>query len=109
MTDEKNTRAHWPEASRELEKWNFYFQSEPPRDSWRIGLCLLKEERKSFPMKAYVITTGVVFGLLTLAHLWRIFFEDAHLARDPFFILITAVAAGLGIWSVFALRRSADR
>ena len=56
-------------------------------------------------MKAYVIATGVVFGLLTFAHLWRII-EEPHLARDPWFILIT-VAAGalcLGAWRL--VRRS---
>ena len=42
-------------------------------------------------MKAYIITTGVVFGLLTLAHLWRILDEGAHLATDPWFVLITVV------------------
>jgi hypothetical protein len=44
-------------------------------------------------MKAYLITTGTVFGLIVLAHLWRVFEEGAHLARDPVFILLT-VAAG---------------
>ena len=60
-------------------------------------------------MKAYTIATGAVFALLTLAHLWRIIFEDAHLGRDPFFLSITAIAAGLGIWSIFALRTGANR
>ncbi len=38
-------------------------------------------------MKAYVITTGAVFGLLTLAHAWRVIAEDPHLATDPWFVL----------------------
>ena len=50
-------------------------------------------------MKAYVMTTGVVFGLLTLAHLWRILDEGAHLATDPWFVLITVLAAGLALWA----------
>ena len=56
-------------------------------------------------MKAYVIATGVVFGLLTLVHLWRII-KEPHLATDPWFMLIT-VAAGafcLGAWLL--VRRS---
>jgi hypothetical protein len=57
-------------------------------------------------MKAYVITTGVVFGLLTLAHLWRIIVER-HLATDPIFILITVVAASLCVWAWRVLRVSA--
>ena len=50
-------------------------------------------------MKAYVITTGTVFGLLTLAHIWRIVAEDRHLATDPWFVLITVVAAALCLWA----------
>lgn len=57
-------------------------------------------------MKAYVITTGVIFGLLTLAHLWRVFAQEPHLARDPWFILFTVIAAGLCLWAWRLLRRS---
>jgi len=57
-------------------------------------------------MKAYVITTGAVFGLLTLAHIWRVFAEDRRLATDPWFILITAAAAALCLWAWHLLRRS---
>ena len=57
-------------------------------------------------MKAYVIATGAVFALLTLAHLWRIIWEKPELARDPFFIAITAIAAGLAVWAGVVLRRA---
>ena len=50
-------------------------------------------------MKAYVITTGVVFALLTLAHILRIIAEGPHLAKDPFYVLITAAAGGLCLWA----------
>ena len=50
-------------------------------------------------MKAYVMTTGAVFGLLTLAHVWRVLEEGLHLARDPFFLLITLAAAALCLWA----------
>ena len=56
-------------------------------------------------MRAYVITTGAVFGLLTVAHLLRIVTER-HLATDPVYILITAVSAALCIWAWLVLRRS---
>ena len=46
-------------------------------------------------MKAYVSTTGVVFGLLTLAHIWRGIAEGPHLAAQPWFILITLACAVL--------------
>ncbi len=56
-------------------------------------------------MKLYVTTTGIIFGLLTLAHLWRIGWENHALATDPFFVTITAIAAGLCVWA-FVVRRS---
>ena len=57
-------------------------------------------------MKAYVITTGAVFALLTLAHLLRIIVEWPHLARDPLFLLITVAAGGLSLWALRLLRLS---
>ncbi len=57
-------------------------------------------------MKAYVITTGAVFGLLTLAHIWRAIEEGPHLAKDPFYILITVAAATLCLWALRLLWRS---
>ena len=56
-------------------------------------------------MKAYVITSGAIFGLLALAHVLRIIGEDAGLASDPFYMAITAAAAALCVWAFFVLRR----
>lgn len=50
-------------------------------------------------MKAYVITTGAVFGLITLAHIVRIFGEGSRLAKDPWFVLLTLITAGLCFWA----------
>ncbi len=50
-------------------------------------------------MKAYLITTGTVFGLITVAHIWRIWEEGLHLAKDPVFLLLTIAAAGLSCWA----------
>ena len=57
-------------------------------------------------MRAYVITTGLVFGLLTVAHLMRIVREDPSLAADPAYLAITAAAGALSIWAVYVLRRA---
>ncbi len=57
-------------------------------------------------MKTYVMTTGVVFGLLALVHVWRAIQEGAGLGKDPWFLLITAAAAGLSVWAFTVLRRS---
>ena len=56
-------------------------------------------------MKAYVTTTGVVFGLITVVHFWRAMEEGPHLATDPWFVLITIAAAGLSLWAWRVLRR----
>lgn len=55
-------------------------------------------------MKAYLVTTGSVFGLIVLAHVWRVIEEGPHLATDPFYILLTAAAAALSIWAWRLLR-----
>ncbi len=57
-------------------------------------------------MKAYVITTGAVFGLLTLAHIWRLFAEGPRLATNPWFVLLTVAAAALCVWAWRMLRLS---
>ena len=57
-------------------------------------------------MKAYLTTTGVVFGLITVAHIWRAFAEGSHLATDPVFILLTVASAALCFWAWRLLRRS---
>lgn len=56
-------------------------------------------------MRAYVITTGAVFGLLTLAHLARMFVE-ARFVVDIWYWLITATTAALCAWAVYVLRRA---
>jgi hypothetical protein len=58
-------------------------------------------------MKAYVITTGAVFGLLTLAHVARVFAEGTHLATNPSFVLITVAAAALCFWAWRLVRQGA--
>jgi hypothetical protein len=55
-------------------------------------------------MKAYVMTTGILFGLLTVVHVWRALEEGPRLATDPWYVLITAVAAALGLWACRLLR-----
>jgi hypothetical protein len=55
-------------------------------------------------VKAYLVTTGTVFGLITVAHIWRVITESTALARDPWFILVTLLAAGLCAWAFRLLR-----
>jgi hypothetical protein len=55
-------------------------------------------------MKSYVMTTGMLFGLLVVVHIWRILEEGRHLASDPFYILITTASAAFCIWACRLLR-----
>jgi hypothetical protein len=58
-------------------------------------------------MKTYVTITGSLFGLLVLVHVWRAI-EEPHLAKDPWFIFFTFIAAGLAVWA-WRLVRAAGR
>jgi hypothetical protein len=59
-------------------------------------------------MRTYVVTTGLIFGLLTLAHIWRVLEEGPNLARDPWYVLITLAAAALALWAWRLFRRSSS-
>ena len=50
-------------------------------------------------MKAYVLTSGIIFALLAVAHLLRVAAEGAHLAMEPFFILTTLAAIAMSVWA----------
>ena len=58
-------------------------------------------------MKAYLITTGTVFGLITLAHLWRMIEEGGRLVKEPFYLVLTLLAAALCAWAFRLLKTSA--
>ena len=55
-------------------------------------------------MRAYIITTGAIFALITIAHIARLATES-HVLREPIFLLLTVLAAALSIWSWIVLRR----
>jgi len=50
------------------------------------------------------MTTGAVFGLITLAHVLRIIAEGPHLVTEPWYVLLTVVAAALAVWAWRLLR-----
>ncbi|HKB66595.1 MAG TPA: hypothetical protein VKC61_12135 [Pyrinomonadaceae bacterium] len=56
-------------------------------------------------MKAYIITTGIIFGLITVAHIMRFVMEGSRLATEPVFILLTLLSAALCVWALLVLRR----
>jgi hypothetical protein len=56
-------------------------------------------------MAGYIKTTGVLFALIAVAHVLRMFAEP-HLATDPFYILLTLAAVALSVWAWRVLRSS---
>jgi hypothetical protein len=55
-------------------------------------------------MKAYLITTGAVFGLITVMHIVHLFAEGPQM--NPVSVLLTVAAAALCFWAWCLLRRS---
>ncbi len=58
-------------------------------------------------MKAFLITVGIVFGLIVVAHFMRIAAEP-EMAKEPWFWAITALAGALSVWAwvlVWRMRR----
>ena len=61
-------------------------------------------------MKAYLITTGSLFGLLAAVHIWRIIGEWPRILNDSGEMLeagIGILAAVLSLWAWRLLRRAA--
>lgn len=62
-------------------------------------------------VRAYLITTGILFALVTLLHVWRAIDERAFLSTDPRQFLgvlgIGLVTAALSVWAWRLLRTSA--
>ena len=56
-------------------------------------------------MRAYIITTGIVFALLVVMHVWRVIAESHALVSDPHFLILTVLSAALSIWAFSLLRR----
>jgi len=63
-------------------------------------------------MRAYLITTGVMFALIAVAHVWRIAVESRALATEPSFVALTIVAVAMSGWAfrlLLATPRATDR
>ena len=50
-------------------------------------------------MRAYLISTGVLFALVALAHVWRVIAESPALATDPWFVLLTILSVAMSAWA----------
>ncbi|MEO8126636.1 MAG: hypothetical protein ABI822_06050 [Bryobacteraceae bacterium] len=50
-------------------------------------------------MKIYIMITGAIFGLITLAHIWRMVEEGSRLVKEPWYAVLTLIAATLCLWA----------
>jgi hypothetical protein len=54
-------------------------------------------------MKAYLIATGTIFALVTVAHIARIGEIRQQVGRDPLYVagwaLLTLLAGGMAVWA----------
>lgn len=57
-------------------------------------------------MRAYLVTTGTLFVLLTVAHIVRVF-QETHLAREPWFWVVTVLPSVLAVWALRLFRKTA--
>jgi hypothetical protein len=55
-------------------------------------------------MRTYIKVTGVVFGLIIIAHGMRLVAEGRRLLVEPSYIITTLLAAGLCVWAFQLLR-----
>jgi len=55
-------------------------------------------------MRAYLITTGTLFALVAVAHVWRVVAESRALATDPWFVALTVLSLALSGWALRLLR-----
>lgn len=56
-------------------------------------------------MKAYLITTGVIFFLLTLSHAARIYVEETLHLKEPIFLGTTIAFVGMTVWAIALLKK----
>ena len=57
-------------------------------------------------MRAYLITTSAIFGLLVVVHIWRMVVEAG--VSNPWFLGITVLAAAMCGWALSLLRHQRD-
>jgi len=50
-------------------------------------------------VRAYLVTTGLLFALLVLLHVWRSWLEGPGIWREPTFVLFTLAPAALSVWA----------
>ena len=57
-------------------------------------------------MRAYIITTGIVFALLAASHVLRVAVEGAQVLSEPIFVFTTIASVALALWALYLIVRS---
>jgi hypothetical protein len=55
--------------------------------------------------RCYIAATGIVFALLFIAHVARVFAEGTEILRQPTIIVTSIASLGLAIWAIILLTR----
>jgi hypothetical protein len=55
-------------------------------------------------MRAYLLSTGALFGGVTIVHVWRLV-QEPHLATHAWYIMLTTGTAALAVWAWRLFRR----
>lgn len=56
-------------------------------------------------VKSYLLTTGVIFALIVVAHVLRIMAEGPKLLLQPVFALTSMLSVALALWAWRLFRR----
>lgn len=56
-------------------------------------------------MKAYLVTTGLIFVLILAAHVARVISEGLSLLKEPMFDFTSVLSLGIAAWAFILLRR----
>jgi hypothetical protein len=56
-------------------------------------------------MRCFVIASAIIFGLMFLAHVARVFAEGSGILREPIIIVTSALSLGMTVWAIYLLTR----
>lgn len=57
-------------------------------------------------MRAYVLTTGLIFSALALSHVARLIAEGTGPLFEPVFLVTTLLAVVMAVWAFWSVRSS---
>lgn len=56
-------------------------------------------------MRCFIIASGIIFALMFIAHVARIFAEGAGILHEPLIVVTSILSLGMAIWAVVLLTR----